>query len=415
MKKRLTVRGIAALKPAAPGKRYDLWDTEVPGLGVRVTNKGKLTFNVMRRIGPKGAPVRRVVGEHRCGAQYTEGMLTQAREAARAALQDMARGVDPKQRALAEQERAAERRANTFASVAEDFIWKHVASLRSGAEVEAEIRRELIPAWGDRPIIEISRRDVVRLLERVAEGRPYVAHHLLAYLSKLFSWAILRDVYGLQSSPVTRGLGAAIIGAKKPRQRVLTDQELCCLWTATAATGAPWGPFVRLLLVTGQRLREVANAKWCEVDLDGAMWTIPAERMKGRAAHEVPLSPLAVEILRAIPQRGPYVFSTAPGRSPIAGFAKAKTRLDGLLGDMPPWVFHDLRRTMRTRLSGLPVPDNVAERIIAHAPPGLHKVYDQHGYRDEKRRGLELWAGALLSIVEPERGGNVVRLATARG
>ena len=83
MKKKLTVRGINALKPAEPGARYDIWDTEVPNFGVRVTDTGKISFNVMRRIGPKGAPVRRVVAEHRCGAEYTEGLLTQAREDAR--------------------------------------------------------------------------------------------------------------------------------------------------------------------------------------------------------------------------------------------------------------------------------------------------------------------------------------------
>jgi integrase len=77
-------------------------------------------------------------------------------------------------------------------------------------------------------------------------------------------------------------------------------------------------------------------------------------------------------------------------------------------------VFHDFRRTVRTALSGLPVPDNVAELVIAHAKPGLHKVYDQHAYRDEKRRALDLWASKLLSIVEPKTSGdNVVFLSSA--
>jgi integrase len=446
MKKKLTIRGINALKPAESGKRYVLWDTEVSNFGLRVTDTGKISFIVMRRV--DGKLLRRVVAEHRVGAEYTEGLLSQAREDARATLRDMSHGVDPKQKrarareqALADDERAekehAERKANSFGAVAEDFIKRHVLpKLKSGKDLAAAIRRELIPAWGDRPISEITRRDVVKLLEKVVdEDRPYAAHHLVAYLSKLFNWAIVRDVYGLNASPITRGIGKDIIGAKKPRQRVLSDAELREIWNATEATAYPFGPFVRMLLVTGQRLREVANAKWSEFDLDNSLWTIPAGRMKGDAAHEVPLSALALEFLRSLPRdekkrRDPnaYVFSTMGGTAPISGFSKAKIALDRLLAEtrakaalegedptaLPGWVFHDLRRTMRTNLSGLPVPDLVAELVIAHAKPGLHKVYDQHAYRDEKKRALDLWAAKLISIVEGTGGGNVVRL-TARG
>jgi integrase len=103
---------------------------------------------------------------------------------------------------------------------------------------------------------------------RLWTSRPYIAHHLLAYLSKLFNWAIVRDVYGLNASPLTRGMAKDIIGAKKPRQRVLSDAELREIWRATEAIPYPFGPFVRALLVTGQRLREVANATWAEFDLD---------------------------------------------------------------------------------------------------------------------------------------------------
>jgi integrase len=436
LKKKLTVRGINALKPANPGNRYVVWDTEVPNFGLRVTDAGKISFIVMRRV--DGKLLRRVVAEHRTGADYTEGLLSNARDGARRALEDMRQGVDPKQkRAIAHKERLAAQ-ANSFGVVAEDFIRRHVLpKLKTGKEVESAIRRELIPVWSNRPIGEITRRDVVKLLEKVVDdGRPYVAHHLLAHLSKLFNWAIVRDVYGLNASPITRGMATAIIGPKKPRQRVLNDTELREIWQATEATPYPFGLFVRMLLATGQRLREVANARWSEFDLDSALWTISPERMKGDAAHEVPLSPLAVEILRSISvdekrRRDPsaYVFSTTAGRAPISGFSKAKIALDRLLAEMrakaalegeqaaalPGWVFHDLRRTMRTNLSGLPVPDLVAELVIAHAKPGLHKVYDQHAYRDEKRRALELWAAKLLSIVEPERGDSkVVSLAVAR-
>jgi integrase len=135
---------------------------------------------------------------------------------------------------------------------------------------------------------------------------------------------------------------------------------------------------------------------------------IPAERMKMAAAHIVPLSDEALTILRGVPrfQKGDRLFSTTFGVKPVNDFAKAKIQLNRemlkhLPSAPPPFVIHDIRRTMRTGLSALPVPDLVRELVIAHTKPGLHKVYDQHAYVDEKRHALELWAGRLRDIVTP--------------
>jgi integrase len=279
-----------------------------------------------------------------------------------------------------------------------------VAKLRSGPEVKAAIRRELISRWGARPITEINRRDIVHVLEEIADsGRPYAAHKLFSYASKLFGWAIARSLYGLETSPCTGIKTSEVIGKKEPRQRVLNDTEIRALWQATEGLGHPAAPFIRMLLITGQRLREVAEMRWAEIDLDKALWTIPPERMKGDAAHEIPLPPIAVEILKSLPRfTGPYVFTTTGGTRPIGGFSKMKLRIDAAMKEpIAPWRFHDARRTMRTGLGALPVPNNVAELCIAHAQPGLHRTYDLHSYRDEKRRAFELWAARLADIIEP--------------
>jgi integrase len=408
MKTMLTDRSLRAMKPASPGTRKMVWDAAVPSFGVRVTDKGKLTFIVMRRL--LGKIVRRMIG------QYPIMTLAKAREGALEALRDIERGIDPKEKKEAERHAEAHRRANSFASVAEEFISRHVAKLRSGPEVKAAIRRELIGRWGARPITEINRRDIVHALEEIADsGRPYAAHKLFNYMSKLFGWAIGRSLYGLEVSPCTGIKTSEVIGKKEPRQRVLLDSEMAALWRAMAAIPYPAGPFVRILLITGQRLREVAEMRWPEIDLDKALWTIPPERMKGDAAHEIPLPPIAVEILKGLPRfTGPYVFTTTGGARPIGGFSKMKLRIDAAMKEpIAPWRFHDIRRTMRTGLGALPVPNNVSELCIAHAQPGLHRTYDLHSYRDEKRRAFELWAARLLSIVEPHGGADVVRLLTA--
>jgi hypothetical protein len=91
-----------------------------------------------------------------------------------------------------------------------------------------------------------------------------------------------------------------------------------------------------------------------------------------------------------------------------------KLRIDAAMKEpIAPWRFHDARRTMRTGLGALPVPNNVAELCIAHAQPGLHRTYDLHSYRDEKRRAFELWAARLAEKVEPRNPENIVRLLTA--
>jgi hypothetical protein len=197
MKKLLTDRALRAMKPAAPGTRPTVWDSAVPNFGVRLSDKGKITFVVMRRL--DGRLLRRSLG------QYPITALAKAREAALEALRDISNGIDPKEKKVAKQRAEARRRANSFAVVAEDFVARHVCKLARPAEAESAIRRELIDRWGDRPITEINRHDIVELLEAIADsGRPYAAHKIYNYISKLFAWAIARGLYGIEIHQFTR-------------------------------------------------------------------------------------------------------------------------------------------------------------------------------------------------------------------
>jgi integrase len=237
-------------------------------------------------------------------------------------------------------------------------------------------------------------------------GAPYQAHNLLTTARRLFSWAIDRCAYGLESSPCDRLRPQAIIGRKKPRARILANEEWRAPWVATGSLGYPYGPLFRMLALTGQRKSEVAEARWREFDIRHKLWTIPAERMKADAGHEVPLTDEVIEVLESLPRfnQGDYLFSTNLGAKPVNGFSKGKARLDKAMaaelgGAIEPFVIHDIRRSMRTGLSALPVPDLVRELVIAHTKPGLHKVYDLHAYQREKRHALGLWSARLRSIV----------------
>ncbi len=292
-----------------------------------------------------------------------------------------------------------------------------------------EIHREFISRWGSKQLFEITRKDVVAVLDAAVDrGAPYQAHNLLGHIRALFNWAIGRGIYGIEHSPCDRLKPKAVIGKKLPRKRVLNDEEIRALWIAAGKLDFPFGQFYRLLLLTGQRKSEVAQASWPEFDLDKGIWTIPSARMKSDAPHIVPLAPKAIAILNELRKRhfprGNYVFTTTYGEKPISGFSKGKRKLDtGMLAELRAaaamrgttdsielahFVVHDIRRSVRTHLSALPVADLVRELIIAHTKPGLHKTYDQYQYLSEKRRGLELWEERLSGILEPEPG-NVVR------
>ena len=194
------------------------------------------------------------------------------------------------------------------------------------------------------------------------------------------------------ASKLRRVIGSSprsLIGAKQPRQRTLSDAELRALWQASETIGYPFGPLYRLLLLTGARKSEVAGAQWSEFDLDKRVWSVPPERFKSNATHMVPLSDQAMAVLLSVPHftKGDYLFSTTLGERPVGGFSKAKARLDKLM-NAPPWVIHDIRRTVRTRLASLRIPDMVAEMVIGHGRKGIQRVYDQHSYEDEMREAL---------------------------
>lgn len=409
-KRTLNDRTLKALKPAPKGETYDLMDTVVPGFGVRVSEAGRRTFILVARFGGARNPTRRALGE------YGALTLAAAREKARDWLELIRKGIDPREDV--ERQRIAEQRTrgNSFRVVAEEFIRLALIGpdpekpkQRKGTEAKRDIEKEFIARWNGRPITDITAHDVMAVIDAaVLRGSPYQAHNLLGHIRRLFNWAIARGVYGLDRSPCDRMKPKEVIGKKALRTRVLTDAELAALWRATEKMPYPYGPLFRILALTGQRKSEVAEAQWSEFDLVKKLWMIPAERMKADSAHAVPLTDDVLAILKSLPrfQSGQYLFSTTFGRSPVNGFSKAKVKLDEAIGtelhgELPPFVIHDIRRTMRTGLSALPVPDLVRELVIAHTKPGLHKVYDQFAYLDEKRHALELWAGRLRDIVQP--------------
>jgi integrase len=178
--------------------------------------------------------------------------------------------------------------------------------------------------------------------------------------------------------------------------------------------------------LTGARRDEVADLEWREVDLDRAVWTLPAERAKNGREHSIPLCDKAIEILRSLPriERSKFVFTTS-GQNPVSGFDYWKKALDRTMAKLaeegaspiPGWVLHDLRRTVATNLQRLGVRLEVTEAVLNHiagSRAGIVGIYQRHDYAAEKRQALDAWARRLEAIVSGETASNVVELAKAR-
>jgi len=396
----LTDRLLKSLKPAPTGQRTVHWDAARPSFGVRITDRGVVSFFVMRRMPGRPQPVRVSLG------RYPDIGLAQARVLATAAIGDLVAGIHPKAR-------ERQRRATTFAALAEAFLSRPAAAKqRTADEIRKTVGRYLLPRWGSRAASSITRADAITMVEALdrASG-PYTAAKALALASSIFRHAMTREQ--VASNPCALIKITDLVGEMSSRQRVLSTAEIVLLWRATEGI-YPAGPFARFLFLTAVRRSEAAHMTWGEVNLDDALWIIPASRTKSGVPHEVPLSGMAVDLLRSLPRftGGDFVFSTTGGRSGIRSFGLYKNAIDARATALTSWRFHDLRRTARTNLASLGVAPFIAELILGHQQKGVHKVYDVHRYQAEKREALERWANRLRDIVTPPPA-NVRRLRVA--
>ncbi len=387
--KTLTELGVKRIKLPTSG-RAEHWDAALPGFGMRVSASGTKTWFLMTRV--RGKQRRFKIG------RYPQFDLKSARDVARDYLARIAKGQDPD--AHRTQEKV------TFGDVAAEYIKRECPRLARGDEFARIIDRDLLSRWADRPFDAITRRDIVQAVDAVMDrGTPYAAITLQQIIKRIFNWSISRGY--VDSSPAANMESPA---EAISRDRVLTDDEIRRLWSVWEDLRLPFGPFMKVLLLTGQRRSEVASMRWSDVDFDSKVWTLPREFTKADRLHEVPLSPLAMEILEAVPRMGDYVFTTT-GDRPISGFSKAKQRTVKL-SEVNDWRLHDLRRTAASGMARLGIAPHVVEKVLNHASgtiSGVAAIYNRHGYTEEKRNALNTWARALDAVIRPSED-NVIDL-----
>jgi integrase len=342
-----------------------------------------------------------------------------------------------------------------FAAVAQQFIdeyarphtrrWLETAhclglDYKDDANPGASVLRfkdGLADRWQDKEITAITSDEVYRVIDETKRrGIPGLpcrtkgisdsrGRAMARTLSKLFGWALQHRK--IKANP---SAGVFVPPAPAARKRPLSKEEVIAFWRATDQISAPFGAMLKLLLLTGSRLREVAGMRRSELNQavvemsEGQhrtvemMWTIPGSRTKNKLEHVVPLPPLARDIVASVKQlagKPGFVFSTT-GRSPVSGFSKTKKRLDELMRaaaktdgvEFLPWRLHDLRKTFSTMLhesppKGLSIAPHVVEALVNHISghkAGVAGVYNAASYLPEKVIALERWANHISGMVE---------------
>jgi len=396
---KLTDLVVKHAKPRPGEIRSEFFDAVLPAFVLRVSRTGAKSYACYYRI--YGRLIRFTIGN------VKKIGLADARQRARDAFAAADQGIDM----------AAQKRAHRGATAplgrsvedqAREFIKRHVEGQRTAAETKASIERDIIGTWGSRHVRSIMKADVVELLDKIQDaGHLRARNKRLALVSRFWHWMIGRGVVDINPA-----IGIAKLKeAEAPRQRVLNDDELRAIWTAVDGMDYPAREFVHLLMLTAVRRDEAATVERGEVDFEAKIWTIPERKFKTGFVHLVPLPDAAVDLFKTLPTLSePFLLSCSAGKRPLCAYHRVKKDLDRRCG-VTGWVFHDLRRTVRTRLSALGVNSDVAELILGHRVGSVvRQVYDRHLFLDERRAALNLWARTLQTIIDNKTGENIVAL-----
>jgi integrase len=407
MAKALTQIALDNIKPGL--SRREIPDGKERGLYLVVQPTGRMAWALRYRF--NGQPRKLTIG-----AYPAVGLAKARAEAARAKV-SISDGIDvgATKKAIRVAAKAERRQqSNSVEKVIADFVALYAKpNTRDWKETE-RLLAEFSTAWKGRPLREIGKPDIHRVLDAiVARGASVTANRKFAQLRKMCRWAVSRGL--IEYSPCD---GIDPPSAEKSRDRVLDSDEIRLVWRAADDLGFPFGPIVKLLALTGQRRSEVGGMEWREIDLEKSIWTLPSERSKNKRQHTLPLSPEAIAIINNLPRFSGSRFVFSPGKTAPSGFSRAKTRIDRLIakinGDAPieSWIFHDIRRSVARGLAALGINLPVIERCLNHVSgsfAGIVGVYQKHNFSDEMRIAMERWSQHIGAVVQaniiPLRGG----------
>lgn len=388
---RLTDRAVAALQPK--DKRYDVSDSLRVGLRIRVAPTGVKTWVFEKRI--RGESVLR---SHTLG-RFPVISLGEAREKALTLEKEAVEGVDRK---------AEVKNMQSVRTILDRYDEMHLAQLRTGKQR----RKQIEVAFGSRlddPLNKVERRHLQEFIDKVAgKGTKVLANRYKAAISAFTSFAWKR---GYIDHNIGAGLAKAP-GKEKPRDRVLSLNEVRAIYDAAGLLSPLWTPIIRLLILTAQRRGDIVGLRHSEIDFEKRRIDLPGARTKNGKAHIVHLSEPALEIASAVTPTNDLMFTTT-GKTPVSGFSKVKVEIDKLLPeDMEPWTFHDFRTAFATIMAEGGADEGIVDRILNHsasasAASAVARVYNLSAQLDKRAIVLDRWAELVT-----KRSAKVVSIAS---
>lgn len=331
--------------------------------------------------------------------------VPEAREQAEKLHAKVKLGQDPSGEKADAQSRADE----TFAACVKEYLTRQRSAVRSSTykEIERHLLKNLAPLHGLR-IDKVDKRGIAAQLARLtSDSGPVQANRTRGSLHKFLNWCTGEGFVESNQAAFTNK------NDERPRDRVLSADELREVWCALPA--GDFGTILKLLIMTGQREREIADLHWSEIDFDRDIISLPARRTKNRRPHTIPLSPAVRAILEELTKREDrdLVFGRG-GAGGFSGWSKSKNALDQSVlaarkktdkkaKPITPWIIHDLRRSAATGMAKLGIDLPTIEKVLNHQSAsfgGIVGTYQHHDYANEKRRALQMWADHVLALVE---------------
>jgi len=381
---RFSDRDIQRFKPSE--KTY--LEAEPDGLYVRVLPSGRKSFMTIYSFDGKQRWL--TIG------RYPDISLSNARKKVKVIREKVENNIDP---SLAQQQaRAAQINAPTVKEFAKVYLKKWaIPKKKSADEDERCLNKNVIPTLGKRKMKDVTRTEIINLIDDIAERAPIMANRTLALIRKMFNFALNRGV--IEFSPCQ---GIIPPGKENEKNRFLSEQEIKTVWPImTEVLTDQTNRAIKMVLATAQRSGEVAGMHWNEID--GEWWTIPAERTKNGKEHRVFLNKIALELIGETKDKG-FVFpSQNRDEQPVnqKSFSHALRKKMSLFEDVEYFTAHDLRRTAATHMAELGHGVYVG-KVLNHTDQTITAIYDRYTYDKEKKLALSAWGRKLEGLIRPE-------------
>jgi integrase len=370
----LTDISVRALSPPERGQ-ITYWDEMVSGFGIRISQGGAKSFILVE--GPNRQ--RHTIG------RYPTLALKTARNEAKRLKAELTLGLHKPS-------------TISFAEAKELFLdaCRQKNKPRTVADYTRILNRHF--RFGKMRLGDISRADVQKRLAKL-RATPSEQNHAFVAVRIFFNWALREQL--IPANPIA---GMSAPNRLVSRDRVLSDQELATIFRAARGHPYPFGSIITLLIVTGQRRGEIAALEWDWIDKQDRTIALPGSLTKNSHAHVFPIGELALAVLEAVPQMGPYVFpSRVESGTIFKGWGKCKTRFDAELESVESYTLHDLRRTFASTLAKLGTPIHVTEKLLNHISgtvSGVAAIYNRHSYMDEMREAIAAYKAHLANLTD---------------